>query len=59
MPSPPCLAATAAATQKRQIAAEAGHTGALLPAHIRRAHRMLDEMGRLPHSAPRGRLFKP
>ena len=35
----------------RQIAARQGHTGALLPSHIRQAYNALNADGRVPHHA--------
>lgn len=37
-------------TTARQIAACQGHTGALLPSHIRAAYQVLTEDGKVPHS---------
>jgi hypothetical protein len=36
----------------RQVAACQGHTGALLPSHIRAAYQLLSEDGKVPHKLP-------
>lgn len=42
----------------RAIASEQGHTGALLPTHVRQAYQQLDWEGKVPHRAPPKRLMR-